>query len=1159
MKLSEIVAPRGDVQRSVNLERDCSSTVALSRYVVTQRTQYVLSRFTETLDGSPARAWSLTGPYGMGKSAFCNYLLALLSDPKAKRTKSAWEKLRETNEQLAGQLQEGLRRRGQLGRLLRVPVTAAYEPLNLTLLRGLEGAVGSAAASGGKSKWATIRRACRRLLREGTPSSGELVSLYEKVAKVFGGTIALVVDELGKNLEFTAHHPHEGDIFLLQQLAESRHTLTWVVLHQGFEEYAAGLGTQQRREWAKIQGRFEDIPFIESSEQMLSLIQQTLRQPSPNGQTATLERWSKERSQDVRKAGLSIPLLEDRRLLRNICPLNPLSGLLLPELCRRFAQNDRTLFSFLCGEARWALPRFLREHETIPGKRKTPQIPALGLDWLYDYFFATSSTAFMDRAESQRWFEIQDIIGNARDATDGELAILKAIGVLNLVGRSASLRASRATVLLAASGLPGLSAGRTQQIIDDLVERQVLTYREYADEYRLWEGSDFDIPTAIQKRKATFALRPMQEVLDSAIDLSPLIAARHSAQTGTVRSFERRWASIEDLAGMDLETDFDGLVLQVFGRNRRLQSVPDTTPNGRPIVVAYACQERQIKEFALDAAASQAVLLEASELAHDGVARKEARFRAESSAQRLIDYLDELYDPGSETVRWWACGREVDISSYRGLSDVLSVACDEAYPQCPNVGNEMINNNQLSSAAARARRELAEAMVEHASEEMLGMDGFGPEVAVYRSLFRINEFHTKVEDGRWEFRPPGRRRMQKQFCTVYGEMESLVTRAAGTGISVKEMIDALTLPPFGLREGPIPLLITYFLLAKSDELALFQEGKYLPVIDAADIALMVKRPELFTIRHFAPAGRMHGAYKVYRELLSTDVFTGQQDVRNTTLLKVVAPLVSFMESLPEYTRHTRSLRTEAIKLRSAVLNAREPIDLLLRRVPEALGLDACEAEDAPSKAWNKELHRQLRTSLLELQEAFGKLQDEVSTTLLAAFGCEEMTVGQFRERMAARVTQEVVDRCGESGIRPILQAFLSAEPNETEWACGIAARAIKKNVQVWRDSDLDPFRATMDDLAQRTESLLELIAAGSGIVPGDPNARLISITAADGTLRRGVVQIDPETTRRLRSTLDDLSRLSVRDQRTLLSMLAEVALPAETDHTGRTPKGRTTR
>ncbi len=55
------------------------------------------------------------------------------------------------------------------------------------------------------------------------------------------------------------------------------------VLHQAFEHYAASLSPTQQREWAKVQGRFEDVGFFQSQAEFLNLVGRSIetRNDSP--------------------------------------------------------------------------------------------------------------------------------------------------------------------------------------------------------------------------------------------------------------------------------------------------------------------------------------------------------------------------------------------------------------------------------------------------------------------------------------------------------------------------------------------------------------------------------------------------------------------------------------------------------------------------------------------------------------------------------------------------------------------------------------------------------------------------------------------------------------------------------------------------------------
>jgi ABC-type protease/lipase transport system fused ATPase/permease subunit len=77
-RLADLVALRPWPARSANLE--LSGLGDLEAYVPTGRTLDVVERLTRAMAGSArTRAWSITGPYGSGKSSLALFLAALVS------------------------------------------------------------------------------------------------------------------------------------------------------------------------------------------------------------------------------------------------------------------------------------------------------------------------------------------------------------------------------------------------------------------------------------------------------------------------------------------------------------------------------------------------------------------------------------------------------------------------------------------------------------------------------------------------------------------------------------------------------------------------------------------------------------------------------------------------------------------------------------------------------------------------------------------------------------------------------------------------------------------------------------------------------------------------------------------------------------------------
>jgi len=77
-RLSNIIKIKRRYTRAINLERDLQITDSVLGYVPTTKSIDTLERFFDSFSyPNKNRAWTLTGVYGTGKSAFAHFLCAL--------------------------------------------------------------------------------------------------------------------------------------------------------------------------------------------------------------------------------------------------------------------------------------------------------------------------------------------------------------------------------------------------------------------------------------------------------------------------------------------------------------------------------------------------------------------------------------------------------------------------------------------------------------------------------------------------------------------------------------------------------------------------------------------------------------------------------------------------------------------------------------------------------------------------------------------------------------------------------------------------------------------------------------------------------------------------------------------------------------------------
>jgi len=190
----------------------------------------------------------------------------------------------------------------------------------------------------------------------------------------------------------------------------------------------------------------------------------------------------------------------------------------------------------------------------------------------------------------QRWLEIQTLVADAQHRGADTVALLKTIGLLNLVTSTGLFRATLPLVKLALVDAPDPAALEQWEAQINLVTHQqgIVTYRRAVDELRLWEGSDFDVEGAITQYIAKDTL-PLADLLSETYPLKPLVAQRHSYRTGTLRYFERHYlATTRDLASLVCtQADCDGVVVYWLS-DAPPSPVPAHTVDGKPLVVVAA-------------------------------------------------------------------------------------------------------------------------------------------------------------------------------------------------------------------------------------------------------------------------------------------------------------------------------------------------------------------------------------------------------------------------------------------------------------------------------------------------------------------------------------------------------------------------------------------
>ena len=1064
--LASLVEVERRFRRSVNLDRDAGSTDALDGYVVTPAVRRALSQITEGLDDEAGdRAWSLVGPYGSGKSAFAVFLADLLSGDGNPGGDAARSLLEGPN---------GLATPQQS--LLPALLTAERAPLDTLLLRSLRSTV--------EDLWATRRGAkprvlgtIKQLLNGSAPSlsccaTSDVVGCFEEAVQTIGDKtgagLLLIVDEAGKALEYAAQKPTRGDVYLLQALAEVAARsdgfpfVILTVLHQSFDRYAHQLGPSDRNEWAKVQGRFGELAFREGGDQIIRLTAAAIRRI---GEPRDAADWARAVSTTAAWVAEGTGWDEPRLAgyLDGCWPLHPVTTALLGPLFRgRLAQNERSLFAFLSAGEPLSFRDFLRT--SGPGRLYT-------VDRLYDYATGVLGDRVLGR-DGRQWAEIDTAIRRLppeADAVDEQ--VLKTVGLLGMLGDQVGLRAS-AEIVAACVGEGGSALER-------LKHQSVLVFRQFRDAFQIWEGSDLELDDLVVRAEGQLPSDfSVAQALQRQAPRPPLVARRHLFETGTLRFFDVRFVDAFRLMlgeEANLSGEGDGVVILALPRTQREGDdlrqqegiaglVIERLGTSKPVVLVVPEASARLTQLTRELAASQLVRTTTPELQSDPTARTELSSRIDELQRQVAAEVERAFDPRRSG--WFTSGERLIVASWRGASRALSSLCDAHYGEAPRIKNELLNRRALSTSAAKARRNLIEAMIQRRDIEQLGFEGHPPEVSMYRSVLEVHGLHRR-RGGAWGFGTP-----KPALKPLWKAIDSFLLDTEAGRRRLAELYDRLRRPPFGIKDGPLPVIVVAALLARDDDVAVYERGSFMPAWTPSHAERLLRSPDGFEIRRCRIDGLRQSVFTRLAEMLRLSTS------RKPALLDIVRGLVRFVASLTPYARRTLRISERARNTREAMVRAREPAQLVFDELPEACGYPPFGMNRAGAPQGVDEFVETLEAGLREIRNAYPALIQRACAVL-----AEHLSLPLTPVDLAAELRSRA-RRLEDVAVEPMLNSFVLRAADEAltpdDLIISLLTQLASKPPHEWADADEDHFHVRAAHVARAFRSAESLLVAGGG-------------------------------------------------------------------------------
>jgi hypothetical protein len=1076
-KISDILRIQGRFLRSANLQRDFRDPIALEGYVVTESVRQHVGRIVQGLpEKSGRRSWRVTGDYGSGKSSFALLLAHCFASKESPLPSS-----------IRRALDIDLPHRVNF---LPVLITGSREPIAMAVLRGL---IESFERRLGKKQRfksiATGREVLGRPVKD--ISDREVLQVIldansELIASGEASGLLIILDELGKFLEFAALHPERQDVFFLQQLAElsarsgSEPVFTISLLHQGFSSYADQLSQSAQREWEKVGGRFEELLFDQSLDQITHLLAAAL-----NVSESLVPRGVETRAKRAMRSALNLgwygtapAMTALQEAAPSLYPLHPTVIPVLVKLFSRFGQNERSLFSFLLSTE----PHGLQDFAQQSARAET----TFRIHHLYDYAAANFGHRLSFQTYRNHWNHIESLVRSFPAADDLEVAVLKTVGLLNLLN-SPDMVATEEAIAIAVADTDTTDESKVRQAIQRLnKERHVLYLRGRSGGYFLWSHTSVNLEAAYEEAgKAVAQQQRVAQRVKEYLDNRPIVARRHYIQTGNLRHFDVEYCSLPELESVALSTRerADGhVIIPLIETQEEAQlalSFAKTFTNRTDTLIGITEPLGSLSGLMMEAERWTWVQKHTPELKEDRYASEEVGRQLALATQTLekrIQHfvgLGQSASAGVSSIRWFHNGAECKLPTAKALVGFISDVCDRLYAQAPRIQNEIINRRSLSSAAASARMRLIERMFSSADQPLLGMDATKrpPEMSIYLSLLRRANIHVKSGDT-WRLQEPSEGNDPCNLHPVLTRIREILESKVDQRVPVASIFAELRKTPYGVRDGLLPLILVLMLLEHEHDVALYENGTFLSNVGSEEILRLTKVPQIFELQLCKIQGVRRELFDKLSEMLGVG-----SGLKKTEILAIVRPLCIFVAQLPEYTRNTQRLALEPRAIRDTLLSAREPATLLFRGLPESLGLKPFSPSDL-SQVGNlrvQEFVACLRKALDDLKISLPQLKDRIRSQIATVFDMPKngMSFQAFRDNLSERA-QNVVVNVSDMEIKAFCLRLLDNSLPEPEWIESIGSLVATTPPSRWKDSDELAFADRLPPLVRkflRVESL----------------------------------------------------------------------------------------
>jgi hypothetical protein len=909
--------------------------------------------------------------------------------------------------------------------------------------------------------------------------------------------IAILWDEFGRYLDARTSQAFGTEAALLQTFAETcnhsgdqqLHLILFA--HKELQSYASTLPKSYQLEWSRIEGRFQKHNVTGEASIAYRLIASAIQHVDNEAIADLLDRADAAHlvAQTV-DAQILDPLPSDsvRETIRSTWPLHPLTTYSLTRLSNKVAQNERTMFTFLTVNEPFSL---LNQLETMNVSDEDFFVrPAVLWDYFSDVIRADvgvggAHRVWLGTIHALDKIRYDDVLGNV---------IVKTIGVLTICADQSVGKPSTDMICWAVGAVSEEQQAAVIATLENLRRRKVIINRKTDGYWTFTSGSDIDfeqkLAEILQRVQPTHV--QLRRMLEQTQPAPYTVARRYNQDRAITRFFNGLYRWPEEIADApwDLQIaqldNADGLVIYVLAIDEL--GLADAKAN-------FAAHERVVYVLPQKPLLSLGDVLRElyglHELNNDPELKQE---EDRSRIQRELDWLLEdaetrlerelsaLVNPRNSRSIWVS---SIGTSFFQTMvansgqsTRLVSEICERVFDATPIFNSEGLNKRYPTGQQTNAAQKVIDALLTREASATLGLEGFGPEVAALNSLIALPKILCQTPEGNWIVSRPVENSL---LSALWDHIEDYLRLCREDGKqSIALLLQTLIAPPFGLRQGVIPILFAAVLRSHVRATTIRHNDHAVHPINGELLTRMVAKPDEYTIEMGEWSEVQERLWQALQSRFSAHIHDNERYQPPLTILKI--SMLRWLQGLPNFCRDTQQISKESVRFRNLIRSAQtDPGKVLFKELPELLQVDEQTSQ--------QEIESRLEKLISEISNAYLELQRRLDWFSIKEFGSGQAFVDGARalrswvnQLQSEQNTSVSEMRYGSLITQQVVETVLRADSSDSQFWDKLSNATTGLHLRDWNDQSEAKFYQTLLTTRTQVERETEELLRGETVV-----------------------------------------------------------------------------